>query len=142
MMRLLSLICAAFIIAPTAQAAEPLMALRPHCATIKNDTGNRLFASIRTNYAPDANGEQKRHEGSFRLEADQSTEVCSTGPFYPGYQVELVVKTMIPIFSCKTKLEGTITLTSSRDENDVYRVSANCAGPAQMTIVPDLPRPY
>ena len=141
-MRILFGILAVCFFVTQANAAEPLLSLRPHCATIKNDTGNSLFASIRTAYTPNAQGQDKRHEGSFRLEKDASTQVCSTGPFYPGYQVELVVKTMIPIFSCKTKLEGTITLTSSRDENDVYRVSANCAGPAAMTIVPDLPRPY
>lgn len=108
--------------AAEAQSISP----RPHCALIRNATGNTIFASVRTNFFTLPSGAHKRHEGSFRLEKDKDTQVCSTGPFYPGDQVELVVKTMIPIFSCKTRLTGTITLTSSRDEDGVYRVSATC----------------
>lgn len=117
-------------------AFAQLISPRPHCATIRNETGDRIFASIRSAYTANAAGEQKRHEGSFRLEKGEKTEVCSTGPFYPGYQVELVVKTMIPIFSCKTRLAGTITLTSSRDKDDVYRVTATCVPPNSFQPVP------
>ncbi len=133
-MRFLGLVL--MVVCLSSVASAQLISPRPQCATIRNETGDRVFASIRSAYTANAAGEQKRHEGSFRLEKGEKTEVCSIGPFYPGYQVELVVKTMIPIFSCKTRLSGTITLTSSRDKDDIYRVTADCVQPSPFQPIP------
>ncbi len=118
------------LIALLSVAQAELISPRPHCASIRNDTGSYLFAAIRTDYGTTASGEKRRHESTFRLEAGEAKDACATGPFYPGYQVELVIKTMIPVFSCKTRLAGVISITSSRDEEGRNKISATCVPPA------------
>lgn len=125
----LFLIAALLLVSFPAQAE--LISPRPYCADIRNDTGSYIFASVRTEYGTTKTGEKKRHESSFRLEAGQTQRACATGPFFPGYQVELMLKTMIPVFTCKTVLQGTISITSKRDENDRNRYSATCVSPSR-----------
>ena len=124
---LLILILCLFLSYP---AQAELISPRPYCADIRNDTEHAIYASVRTEFGTNAAGEKKRHESSFRLEAGQTQRACATGPFYPGYQVELVLKAMIPVFTCKTVLQGTIAITTKRDEKGINRYSAGCVSPA------------
>jgi hypothetical protein len=117
---------ALFLMLPVPAQAE-LISPQPHCALIKNTTGFTVFGMIRTDYGTNAAGEKQRHESTFRLAAGEQNKVCATGPFYPGYQVEFTIKTLIPIFSCKTRLDGTIEIKSERNEKtDSNRIYAVC----------------
>lgn len=120
------LMLALFSSSSAAQAAGELISPRPHCASIINATGSGLYGAIRTDYGTTQSGERKRHESTFRLNAGDKREVCATGPFYPGYKVELIVKTMIPVFSCQTRLKGTIEIKSERTKDDRNRIYATC----------------
>lgn len=118
-----------FLLLPAPVQAADLISPRPYCGTFRNDTPNYILGSVRTAYGTSKTGEKGRHESSFRLESGEKKEVCATGPFYPGYQVEFVIKTMIPVFSCKTALKGTIVITSKHDKNDFNKYYATCVPP-------------
>jgi hypothetical protein len=66
-----------------------------------------------------------RHEGLFDLQDGETVEICSTGPFYPGYKIELTIKTIMPLFTCKTRLSGEIVLRRKR-EGDFNILYADC----------------
>jgi hypothetical protein len=126
-----ALLIGVFLLLVFSPAQAELISPRPYCADIRNDTDHYLFASVRTDFGKNAAGEKKRHESSFRLEAGQTQRACATGPFYPGYQVELVIKAMIPVFTCKTVLQGTIAISTKRDEKGINRYAASCVPPAR-----------
>jgi len=96
------------------------------CATLRNMSDQTIMGAVRTAPFKIAGGKVKRHEGVFRLEADETVEVCSTGPFYDGYKVELILRTIIPLFSCKTRLSGDITLRKKESENGTTKLYAEC----------------
>lgn len=113
-------------LSPHAVQAMDLISPTPHCAIIENTTEFTIFGSIRSEYGTTSSGEKRRHEANFRLAPDKKQEVCVTGPFFPGYQVELSLKTLIPIFSCKTRLKGTIEIRSEKRDDDSNRIYALC----------------
>ena len=96
------------------------------CATIRNMTDQTILGVVRTAPFRMKGGEVTRHEGSFRLEADEAVDVCSTGPFYDGYKVELVLRTIIPLFSCKTRLSGDIYLRKTETKLGYTKLYAEC----------------
>lgn len=107
--------------------AEDIITPTAQCARIKNESEFTMTGSVRTAYGTAKDGTKARHESNFRLPPGESTDACSTGPFYPGYQVELMLKTLIPVFTCKTRLAGTISLRSEHnDKTDSNRIYAVC----------------
>ena len=128
-MKLLCILIAFMFVTSPAQALD-LITPTPQCATIKNDSDGTMIGSVRTEYGTARDGSKQRHEKNFRLPPGESTEACSTGPFYKGYQVELILKTLIPMFNCKTRLAGTIYLRAERDpKTDKRRIYAVCIPP-------------
>ncbi len=122
----LFLIAFLMMLSAPAQAAGELISPRPHCATIINTTDSMLYGVMRTDFGTLPSGEKKRHESTFRLNAGEKREACATGPFYPGYKVELAIKTMFPVFTCKTRLKGTIEIKSERSKDGLNRFYATC----------------
>ncbi len=125
-MKSVLILLALLFIATPAQAAGELISPRPHCASIINATDAGLYGVVRTDYFTNAEGKRQRHESSFRLKPGEKRDACATGPFYPGYMVELAIKTVFPVFSCKTKLRGTIEIKSERNKEGVNRFYATC----------------
>jgi hypothetical protein len=115
----------AFAASP-AQAAGELISPRPHCASIINTTDSSLYGVMRTDYGTLPSGEKRRHESTFRLNPGEKREACASGPFYPGYKIELAIKTMFPVFTCKTRLTGTIEIKSERTKDGLNRFYATC----------------
>ena len=70
-------------------------------------------------------GELDRHEGLFDLQDGEHVVICSTGPFYPGYKVELTLKTIMPLFTCKTRLSGEIVIRK-KEQDDITLLYADC----------------
>ncbi|HNQ91669.1 MAG TPA: hypothetical protein PKI93_01925 [Alphaproteobacteria bacterium] len=96
------------------------------CATLRNMSDQSIIGVIRTAPFKTTTGTVQRHEGTFRLEPDQAAQVCSTGPFYDGYKVELVLRTIIPLFSCKTRLSGDIMLRKTTTKEGFTKLYADC----------------
>lgn len=107
-----------------AQAQE--ITKEPICFTVKNTAPYKVYGSFVTDYYTMPDGSRRRHTSNFRLDAagdkdpkegyptDQA-EFCSYGPFYPNRQLELIIRTLVPIFNCKTSVElGEIVIKGYR----------------------------
>ena len=42
---------------------------------------------------------------NFRLAPKERSEFCTYGPFFDGMKQELVLRSLVPIFSCKTRVD-------------------------------------
>lgn len=95
------------------------------CANLRNATNQEVMGVIRT--APyKFQGSVDRHEGNFRLMPDENVVVCSTGPFYEGYKVDFTIRTIMPLFSCKTRLSGDIVIRKKENEDGIELLYADC----------------
>ncbi|MCB1558575.1 MAG: hypothetical protein KDJ50_06600 [Alphaproteobacteria bacterium] len=96
------------------------------CANLRNMSNQTIMGVVRTAPFKSTVGEVERHEGSFRLEPDEIATICSQGPFYDGYRVELIIRTIIPLFTCKTRLSGDIYLRKTETEDGITKLYADC----------------
>lgn len=94
------------------------------CATLRNAANQEVMGVIRTESFK-YKGQIVRHEGRFDLQDGETVEICSTGPFYPNYKVELTIKTIMPLFTCKTRLSGEIVLRR-RIKDGITDLYADC----------------
>ena len=95
---------------PTKPEAMGEVSKDPECFNIINKAPYTIFGSIYTNFYIRADGIKTRHKSNFRLEADNYAQFCTYGPFYDGHKVELVIRTLVPVFDCKTGIGGDITI--------------------------------
>lgn len=127
-----------FALAPPAfaQSANGEVVSEPICFTLINTTDHGMNGSIRTQLYTREDGTQARHTSNYRLQAKGSVDhegypadrvdFCSYGPFYEGRKLELVIRTLWPVFSCITNIEsGPIMLGSTPIESG-YRYWAEC----------------
>lgn len=143
-MRLFSLLIAVFVlgIAGSAQAQslnDPLdVVSEPICFKVRNTAPYKVYGSFITNYYTTETGSNARHRSNFRLDepgsvdentkepSDQS-EFCTYGPFLPDRKLELVLRTLVPIFSCKTKIDqGEIVIKGYRKPEGGTDTYAEC----------------
>ncbi len=118
-MRYILLILLLFILTPRtvgAQTTAGEVTQKPICFQIHNEAPYSVHGEISTNHYTKADGTKTRHTGVFRLKAAGTlhkekgypldiTEFCSSGPFYPDRQLEITLRALFPIFSCKTSIE-------------------------------------
>lgn len=96
------------------------------CGTLVNAADQQVMGVIKTESFM-FRGKILRHEKNFSLQNGETVEVCSTGPFYPGYKVELTIRTIMPLFTCQTRLSGNIYLRKKWDDkNGVSILYADC----------------
>ena len=96
------------------------------CASIRNAIGYTMTGIMRTAGFKTTTGNVKYHEGTFVLNDNENVVICSSGPFYPGYKVEMTLKTIMPIFSCQTRLSGEIVLRKRINDDGVTEIYADC----------------
>lgn len=96
------------------------------CATLRNMTDQTIMGVVRTAPFKVKGGMMQRHEAPFRLEESETAEICSTGPFYDGYKVELIIRTIIPLYSCQTRLSGDIMLRKTETGEGYTKLYADC----------------
>ena len=82
----------------------------PICFNVINNAPYTVFGTFITNIYTAEDGSKARHRSNFRLEAGFKSEFCTYGPFYEGRKLELVLRTLIPVFSCKTGINGDIMI--------------------------------
>ncbi|PCJ03178.1 MAG: hypothetical protein COB14_00140 [Alphaproteobacteria bacterium] len=111
---------------------------QPICFTIRNEAPYRVYGDVTTNYYTTPDGTKARHTGTFRLQKAGTrhkteghpldiSEFCSSGPFYPGRQLEITLRTFVPVFSCKTSIEaGEIVIKGQRKKEGGVRTWAVC----------------
>ena len=122
--------------APELQAQE--ITPEPICFMVKNTAEYKVYGSFITDYYTTEQGTRARHTSNFRLEAAGTVheekgypldraEFCSYGPFFPNRQLELVIRTLVPIFSCKTSIEmGEIVIKGQRKPEGGTKTWAEC----------------
>lgn len=110
----------------------------PICFIVKNEAPYTVYGDVSTDYIENQKGQKVRHTGSFRLQKFGTThqeedhyldrsEFCSQGPFYPGRQLELTIRTLVPIFSCKTNIEqGEIIIKGKMNDDGTTKTWAVC----------------
>lgn len=134
---ILSLLVLMFI-SGSAYAQTPDIVSDPICFQIRNTQDFTMYGTIGTDYYTTPSGTQARHRSNYRLEAAGSVdeegypadraEFCSYGPFFPDRKLELVIRTLFPVFSCMTRIDqGEIVLRAERNESDSgYNYFADC----------------
>jgi hypothetical protein len=126
-----------------AQSVEGEVVSEPICFFVKNTTDSKVYGTFITNYFTNEQGVRARHRSNFRLEnagtvSDEPgengelypidvAEFCSYGPFYPGRKLHLTLRTLIPIFDCKTRVDqGPIVIKAEPKPDGGTRTYAEC----------------
>ena len=137
-MRIFTLLLSLLIITPSPSKAQEITA-QPICFTIRNSSNHRVYGEVATDKITDSSGQVIHHTGSFRLEAAgtrhpkkgyllDSTEFCSSGPFFPGRQLDFTIRTLFPIFSCKISVElGEVVIQSKKYKKDGIEITKTWA---------------
>lgn len=90
--------------------AEGEVLSAPQCFRLINRAPYMVMGALYTNYYVDDKRQRARHTSNFRLEPGQSQPYCSYGPFYPGRKLDLVIRSFVPVFSCRTKIDADIEI--------------------------------
>jgi hypothetical protein len=77
----------------------------PACFTVYNDAPYKVLGTIATDYFTRDDGIKTRHRSNFRLEPGERNEFCTTGPFYPDWTLELILRSLFPVFNCRTRID-------------------------------------
>lgn len=100
----------------------------PMCFRVINKAPYTITGSLYSNYYVNKDRQKARHTSNFRLEKGASQPYCTYGPFYPGRKLELVLRTIMPIFNCKTTVDGDIHLMGEVLETGGTKSWAVCRG--------------
>src|SRR5262245_41115502 len=132
-----------FLLAATILAIFPInthaqdIVSEPLCFVVRNEAPYKIYGNFGTDYYTTPEGKKARHRSNFRLDepgakdeqgnpADRA-EFCSYGPFYPDRKLELVLRTLVPIFSCMTRIDqGEIVIKGYKKPEGGTNTYAEC----------------
>lgn len=109
----------------------------PLCFTVRNEAPYKVYGNFITDYYPSPDGNRARHRSNFRLDEPGSTdaegnpadraEFCSYGPFLPERKLTLILRTLVPIFECDTRIDqGEIVIKGFRKPEGGTETYAEC----------------
>lgn len=98
----------------------------PICFRVINQAPYTITGSLYTNFYVNRNRQKARHTSNFRLEKGQSQPYCTYGPFYEGRKLELVLRTILPVFTCKTTVNADIYIMGKVLEGGGTKSWATC----------------
>lgn len=110
----------------------------PICFSVRNEAPYKVYGNIQTDEFTRPDGIKTRHRSNFRLEpageidpetgyAADRAEFCSYGPFLPGRKLYFVIRTLVPIFSCHTRIDqGEIVIKGYRKPDGGTETFAEC----------------
>lgn len=99
---------------------------KPKCTFLVNRSDQTMMGTVSTAPQTLPGGDVVRHRENFKLEAGKRQEICSTGPFYEGYRLEVEIKTLIPLFTCRTTLDREIFLEAEDGDGGFRKLTATC----------------
>lgn len=111
---------------PPADMPDGEVVADPVCFGIVNRAPFTVFGSLVSNIYTTEDGSNARHRSNFRLEEGQMTRFCTYGPFYAGRKLELALRTLIPVFACKTALYKDIEISGRRKPEGGTEIWASC----------------
>ena len=127
MMILLLLTVPAFAQTSATEGKEGELLPQPLCTYLINRSDQTIIGTISTASQTLPSGDSVKHRSNFKLAAGAREQICAAGPFYEGRRLELVIRTLIPLFSCKTKLDQEIFLDSLPQPGGFRKLSATCS---------------
>lgn len=86
-----------------------------------------MLVQFRTDYYLREDGGRDYYETLLRIEAGKEREICAKGPFYPDYKVDLIVKSLFPLYDCRTKLQGEIPIREKQGQGEERSFYAVCS---------------
>ncbi len=101
------LLCVLVMAAPQSGAAQEALGEvtdEPLCFSIINEAPYTVMGTLETNYFIRADGVKTRHRENFRLAPQDWKQFCSRGPFFDGRRLDIVLKSLVPLFECRTAL--------------------------------------
>lgn len=99
---------------------------RPICGKIINRAGQTVMLTIDTKAQKVKSGDMLRHSENLKLADGEEREICARGPFYEGQRLELTIRSLVPLFTCQTKIDRTITIESTPTDSGGKKLSATC----------------
>lgn len=88
-----------------AQASAQDIGETPLCFKIRNTASWTILGDVSTDYFTAPDGRRGRHRANFRLGPGDFKEICTRGPFFPGRKQDITLRTIVPIFSCRTRVD-------------------------------------
>ncbi|PZQ48635.1 MAG: hypothetical protein DI551_01310 [Micavibrio aeruginosavorus] len=99
---------------------------KPVCSAITNRSDQSMTGTIATAPQKIASGDIVRHRDNFKLAPGEKKQFCATGPFFEGRRLEITLRTLIPLFTCKTKIDREIFLDAEYIDDETRKLSATC----------------
>ena len=99
----------------------------PICTDLTNRSAQTIMGTITTASQTIDTGDVVKHRSNFRLDAGAKQKICAAGPFFEGRRVALVIRTLIPLFECKTTLDQEIFLDATPQDDGTTKLSATCS---------------
>lgn len=99
---------------------------QPICSALINRSDQTIIGTLSTASQKVESGDVVKHRSNFRLAAGEKMEFCSSGPFYEGRRLEVVIRTLIPLFDCKTKIDQPVYLDATEGAAGFRKLSATC----------------
>lgn len=120
-----------------AQSSEGEVLDAPICFMLVNTAPYRVLAEIQTNFYTRADGIRDSHESTMRIQAAGSVndageridqrQICTAGPFFEGRKIRLTLKTIVPIFECKTAIDrGEVIIKGVVNDDNTTETTAEC----------------
>lgn len=117
---------------------RPDIISEPMCFEVINEAPYNIYGKFVTALYIATDGSRARHTSNFKLEAagsfDSKTgyktdraEFCSYGPFFEGRKLEMTLRTLVPIFSCQTRIDsGPIIIHGEKKPEGGTKTWADC----------------
>lgn len=83
----------------------------PVCTYILNTAPYKVYGKFDTDIQMLEDGTQAHFSQNFALETNERADICAKGPFFEGQRLELTLRTLIPTFVCRTKIDAPLTIT-------------------------------
>lgn len=110
------------------QSPPDLFIDTPVCSDLVNRSGFTIYGDVQTQKVEKWGSDDIiQYKSNFRLAKDEVTRICTTGPFFEGQRVMLKLRSLLPLFECKTRLGQTIVINAAPKKEGVgYDWSATC----------------
>lgn len=111
---------------PMSEEPEGEVLREPICSALINRSDQTILGTLSTAPQEAASGDKIAHRDNFRLASGEKKEFCVSGPFYEGRRIKLVIRTLMPLFECKTRVEEPVYLDAEEGDNGMKKLSATC----------------
>jgi len=125
-----SVMFCAFAAVPVS-AQQPLgeVTYEPLCFSIINEAPFTVIGTVATQYYIRADGIKARHRENFRLGPQDWKQLCTRGPFFDGRMLDITLKTLVPIFECRTAFYEDLRVQGEYKEEGGTETWIDCLDP-------------